>query len=233
VRKKGIVSVAIGAVIGFSLAIWLSPERKAAAVQDMFPPERLEGQAEFRIGVLEPGTGGGPVLARVVTAYGIRDEQVAPTGYAALKALRKEYPEAPRIAAFLAEDSAMARAGNWVGLAQLHDGAVSVTGGLPSRAQLDSLAALGQPLRRPTPEDLRLAAEVMDSTVNIYPRRWNLSRTLVGAPAVHDKQRFMELDLDTRAVYLAAKARGLPAKDVKARVLDVARYYWLRAGDPL
>jgi hypothetical protein len=43
----------------------------------------------------------------------------------------------------------------------------------------------------------------------------------------------MELDLDTRAVYLAAKSRGLPAKDVKAKVLDVARFYWLRAGDPL
>lgn len=224
----------IGAVGGASLAIFRSPERQVAAAQEVFPPEKMKGHVENPvIQMVDKGTGGGPVIARVIVPYGVAPEQVSPTGYVALKALKAQFPDAERIAAFLAEDSAMARASNWVGLAQYVRGQVTVTGGLPTQLQLDSLAKAGQALRRPTPEDLRLVADVFDSTSGLYLHRWNIARGLVGAAGQIDRSRFADVPLSTPVVHKAAKRRGLKTQEAKDRVLDVVRYYWLRAGELL
>lgn len=232
--KKIILLAAIGAVGGFSAAIFLSPERKAAAVQDLFPQEKLAGYAEgTALRVVEPGNGGGAVMAWAIAPGGLEPSQVAPTGLWALKQVRKTYPQAARIAVFVAVDSAMAEAANWAGLAELRGGVVHLSGGLPTQAQLDSLAAQGQVLRRPTPDDLRLVADVYAATKGLGFERWQLSRTLVGASGHIDKTRFTSIDLETTALGKVAKARNRSLKEVQNTVVAVTRYYWLRAGDPL
>lgn len=232
--KKAIAFAVIGAVGGTALAIFLSPERKTAAAADLFPEEKLQGyRTDTRITVVDPGKAGGAVIAWAFTDFGIRPEQISPTAYFSLKHVRKSYPDADRIAVFVAEDSAMAKASNWVALAEFHAGVIRVRGGLPTEAQLDSLAAMGQPLRRPTLQDIRVAAAVFDSTGGLAKERWKLSRTLVGAPAGIDKARFANLDLETTVLHSVGKASGRSAKEVQATVVGVTRYYWLRAGDPL
>ena len=232
--KNAVILAVIGAVIGTGLAIFLSPERKTSAAADLFPEEKLAGyRTDTRITIVDPGKAGGAVIAWAFTDFGMLPEQVSPTAWFALKHVRKSYPDAARIAVFLAEDSTMAKASNWVALAEFHADAVRVRGGLPTQAQLDSLAAMGQPLRRPTPEDIRVAAAVFDSTGGLAKQRWALSRTLVGAPAGLDKARFARLDLETPVLHSVGKASKRSAKEVQATVVGVPRYYWLRAGDPL
>lgn len=228
------VFAVLGAIGGVALGVWRSPERRTAAAREDFPPEKLQGWVEeTRIKIVEAGKPGGAVLAWAITPYGIQPGQVSPTGYGALKALRKQYPDADPISVFLAEDSAMAQASNWIGLAEFRGGAVTVSGGYPTRAQLDSLARMGQPVRRPTPEDLKVAAAVFDSTGGLAGDRRALSRTLLGAAGRVDKSRFTDLDLETTALHAVAKKTGKSTKEVQSTVVGVVRYYWLRAGDPL
>jgi hypothetical protein len=232
--KKIVILALIGAAAGVGLGIWRSPERRGVAAQEAFPPEKLQGQVEnTRIRVVEAGKVRGAVIAWAIAPYGIQPAQVSPTGYGALKAVRKSYPDASWISVYIAEDSAMAEAANFVALAEYRDGAVTVTGGLPTQAQLDSLAAMGQPLRRPTPEDLKVAAAVFDSTGGLASDRWDLARTLMGATGHIDKGRFANLDLETATLHAVAKSLGKPMKEVQGTVVAVTRYYWLRAGDPL
>lgn len=232
--RKIILLALIGAVGGVALGIWRSPERKGKAAQEMFPPEKLAGYVQgTRISLVDAGKATGSVIAWAVTPYGLRPDQVSPTGYGALKALRKQHPEAKRISVFIAEDSAMAEASNWVGLAEFRDGAVKLTGGFPTQAQLDSVAGTGQPLRRPTPEDLKVAAAVFFATGGLRSERWSLARTLIGAAGHIDKSRFASLDLETAVLHSVAKSMGRQPKEVQATVTGVTRYYWLRAGDPL
>lgn len=233
-NKKIILLALLGAAGGVGLGVLLSPERKGQAAKDLFPPEKLHGYAEgTTLKLREAGKGGGPVVYQAVTPFGLRPDQVGPTGLGALKTLRQQYPEAKRLAVFLAEDSAMADASNWVALAEYVDGTLKLTGGHPTAAQLDSIAAAGTPLRRPTAGDLRIAAKVFDSTGGLRTERWRLARSLVGASGHVDKAAFAKLDLETPVLHKTAKAVGKTQKEVQATVLAVTRYYWLRAGDPL
>lgn len=232
--KKVVILSVLGALGGIAAALFLSPERKIAAVQELFPPEKLQGYVEgTRLRVVEPGNAGGAVMAWAIAPGALEPAQVAPTALWALKQVRKTYPDADRIAVFVAVDSAMAEASNWAGLAELRGDAVRLSGGLPTQAQLDSLAAEGQVLRRPTPEDLQVAADVFAATKGLGFERWQMARTLVGATGHIEKSRFDRLDLETTALGRVAKARKRPLKEVQNTVVAVTRYYWLRAGDPL
>ncbi len=233
--KKIIILAILAAVGGVALGIFRSPERKNAQGQDLFPPEKLLGYVEnTRISVKEDGKGGRPVLAVAVTPLGIKPEQVSPTGYGALKAIHRSFPKADWVSVFIAEDSAMAEASNWVGMAELRSGKVTVTGGIPTQAQIDSLGKLGQPFRRPTAEDLKAVSAVFDSTGTLAPERWDLSQSLLGAGSGRiDKSHFLNLDMQTNALHAAAKALGKDPKQLQAQVLGVTRFYWSKAGDPL
>jgi hypothetical protein len=241
-NKKVVVLAILAAIGGAAFAVLRSPERKTAQAEDLFPPEKLAGYAQgAQIKVLKSkgrtaGLGGaGATKAIVIVPYGIEPAQVASTGWWVLKALHKEYPDADWLAAFLAEDSAMASASNWVGIAEFHKGSVTVTGGLPTREQLDSLGKLGEPTRRPSPQDLKVAAAVFDSSGAIVNARWDLSQTLLGAgrSGAIDRSRFFDLDFETTTLHAVAKTLGKPPKEVQATVRAVCRYYWLRAGEPL
>src|SRR3954466_8114696 len=121
-NKKVIVLAVLAAIGGIALGILRSPERKNSKAQDLFPPEKMVGYVEkTNIKIVDDGKGkgglgsGGSVLAMAVTPYGIKPEQVSPTGYQALKALHRQFKESDWISVFIAEDSAMADASNWVG----------------------------------------------------------------------------------------------------------------------
>lgn len=234
-NKKVVVLCILAAAGGAAIAVFRSPERKSAKAAEMFPEEKTRGFAQgAQIKVLK-SAGGGPTKAIVTTPYGIEAGRVAATGWWALKALHKQYPDAEWLAAFIAEDSAMAAASNWVGLAEFRRGAITVTGGLPTGAQLDSLAKLGSPTPRPSREDLRIAAAVFDSSGAVVNGRWDLSQTLLGASmgAHPDRGRFFDLNFDTQTLHNVAKSLGKSPKDVQNTVRAVCRYYWLRAGEPL
>jgi hypothetical protein len=233
--KKVIILAALAAVGGVALGVLRSPERKAAQGQDIFPPEKLQGYVEnTHIKVVEDGKGGRPVLAIAVTPFGIKPEQVAPTGYGALKALQRSFPKTDWISVFIAEDSAMADASNWVGVAELRGGKVTVTGGIPTQAQIDSLGKLGKPFQRPTQADLKAVAAVFDSSGSLATERWDISQTLLGAGSGQiDKTHFLSLDIETTALHSAAKSVGTDAKQLQGLVQGVTRFYWAKAGDPL
>ncbi|MDB5106589.1 MAG: hypothetical protein JWP91_4278 [Fibrobacteres bacterium] len=232
--KKIIILACLAAVGGVILGIIRSPERKGVQGQDLFPSEKLQGYVEHtQISVKEDGQGGRPVLAVAITPYGIKPEQVSPTGYGALKALHRSFPKSDWVSVFIAEDSAMAEASNWVGVAELRGGKVTVTGGIPTQAQIDSLGKLGQPFRRPTQADLKAVAALFDSTANLATERWDLSQTLLGAGSGRiDKSRFFKLDLETNSLHSAAKAVGSDPKQLQNLAQGVIRFYWAKAGDP-
>ena len=233
--KKVIILAIVAAVGGIGLGILRSPERKGQKAQDLFPAEKLQGYVQnTNIKIIESGEGGRPVVAVAVTPFGIKPEQVSPTGYGALHALHRQYPKADWISVFIAEDSAMADASNWVGVAELRLGKIAVTGGIPTQADFDSLRRIGQPLKRPVAEDLLAVASLYDSTEGLTGERWDLSQTLLGAGSGRiDNSRFLVLDLETATLHSAAKAMGKEAKDLQRILQDVTRFYWMKAGNPL
>lgn len=233
--KKIITLAILAAVGGVALGIFRSPERKNAQGQDLFPPEKLEGQVQgTRITVKEDGSGGRPVLATAITSFGIKPELVSPTGYGVLKTVRRSYPKADWISVFIAEDSAMEAASNWVGVAEMRGGKVIVTGGIPNKAQIDSLGKLSQPFHRPTQADLKAVATLFDSAGSLTAERWDVSQSLLGSGSGRiDKSRFFSLDVETPALHAAAKSLGMDPKQLQSLAQGVTRFYWSKAGDPL
>lgn len=236
-NRKFLALGGLGLLAGLALGVFQAMHSRGAATETrgLFPPDKLEGYlADTRIGVREDGKGGRPVVAEAVTPFGIRPGQVSPTGYWALMSLRDRYPDADWITVYLAEDSAMAEASQWVGVAELRAGKVTVTGGIPTPAEIDSLARMGVRARRPTRADLRAVSAVFDSTGGLYAERRELSRTLRGAGAGRiDKSRFFTLDLETASLHAVAKRLGMDPRSLQSLVLEVTRFYWAKAGDPL
>lgn len=236
-NKKVIILALLAAVGGIILGVVQTMHQRGpqTQAQELFPPEKLNGYVQgTQIGVRENGKGGRPVVAVAVTPYGIKPEQVSPTGYGALKALRRSFPKNDWITVFMAEDSAMAEASQWLGVAELRAGKVTLTGGIPTQAEIDSLSRLGNPFRRPTKADLKAVAAVFDSTGGLASERWSLSETLLGAGTGRiDKSHFLKLDLETAPLHAAAKAMGMDARQLQALVHGVTRFYWTKAGEPL
>src|SRR5690606_32388918 len=109
-------------------------------------------------------------------------------------------PEAEWICVFIAEDSAMAAGSNWVGVAEFRQGKVTLTGGMPTPSQLDSLAKAGMPTARPTAGDLKAVAAVYERAGSLAANRWRLSQTLLGAGSGRlDKTDFFKPEMETTA----------------------------------
>src|SRR5690348_4674537 len=98
-NKKLILLAIIGAVIGAAIAFFRSPQRQIAKVQEMFPPEKLQGYAEgTQVRIFNrksTGVSGGPVLALAIAPFGLAPAQIPPTGWGAIKALHEQYPDKP------------------------------------------------------------------------------------------------------------------------------------------
>ncbi|MDB5049092.1 MAG: hypothetical protein JWO30_2163 [Fibrobacteres bacterium] len=233
--KKFIILALLAAVCAGGLAVFQSRAKLSAPAADLFPAEKLEGQVQgTRITVKEDGSGGRPVLATAITSFGIKPELVSPTGYGVLKTVRRSYPKADWISVFIAEDSAMEAASNWVGVAEMRGGKVIVTGGIPNKAQIDSLGKLSQPFHRPTQADLKAVATLFDSAGSLTAERWDVSQSLLGSGSGRiDKSRFFSLDVETPALHAAAKSLGMDPKQLQSLAQGVTRFYWSKAGDPL
>lgn len=235
--KKVWILALLAALGGMAVGVFQAMQKrgKQTQAQELFPQEKLNGYIQnTQIRVVENGQGGRPVVAVAVTPYGIKPEQVSPTGYGALKALRRSFPKSDWISVFIAEDSAMSEASQWAGVAEVRAGKVTVTGGIPSQREIDSLSRLGTPFRRPTQADLKAVAAVFDSTSGLSAERWDLSRALLGAGSGRiDKSHFLSLDLETASLHAAAKALGMDSKQLQSLALGVTRFYWSKAGDPL
>jgi hypothetical protein len=231
------ILAALGLLAGLAIALTQARIQGGARseAQELFPPEKRAGAlSESRILIRDAGKGGRPVEAVILMPFGIKPEQVSPTGYWALYSLHRSYPDADWISAFLAEDSAMYLASQWAGVAELHNGKVTLTGGIPTQSEMDSLTRMGNPVHRPTRAELKAVAALFDSTHGLYTERRQLSRTLIGAGSGRiDKSRFLTLDLETSALHKVAKAQGMDAKRLQAQVYAVTRFYWAKAGDPL
>lgn len=228
----------LGVLAGLGLGVFRTMKNGAVAAkaaQDMFPPEKLNGYVQgTHIQVRDDGHGGRPVVAVAVTPFGIKPGQISPTGYNALKLVRRSFPKADWISVFIAEDSAMAEASEWVGVAEMRAGKVTVTGGIPSGPGLDSLSKAGGLSHRPTQADLKAVATLFDSTSGLSAERWDESQTLLGAGSGRiDKSGFFALHLETTSLHAAAKALGMDPKQLQALALGVTRFYWAKAGDPL
>jgi hypothetical protein len=238
VDKKIWILGLLGILAGLGLGVFRTMKNGAVAAkaaQDLFPTEKLNGYVQgTHIEVRGDDKGGRPVVAVAVTPYGIKPEQVSPTGYGALKALRRSFPKADWISVFIAEDSAMAESSEWVGVAEMRGGKVTVTGGIPSGRGLDSLSLPGEKLHRPTKADLKAVAALFDSTSGLSTERWDESQALLGAGSGRiDKSRFFTLDLQTASLHATAKALGMDPKQLQSLALGVTRFYWAKAGDPL
>ena len=233
--KKVIILACLAALLGIGLGILRSPQRKGEKAQNLFPPEKLQGYVKnTSIKIVEDGKNGRPITAIAIAHYGIKPEEVSPTGYGALQALHHQYPKTDWVSVFIAEDSAMAEVSNWVGVAELRNGNVTVTGGLPTDYELDSLSKMGQMIKRPTAADLAATSMLIDSTQGLAGERWELSQTLLGAGSGRiDKSHFFTLDLETATLHSIAKSLGQDPKTVQKTANDVVKYYWLKAGNPL
>jgi hypothetical protein len=238
VNKKVIILALLAALGGVGLGVFQAMQKRGAQTQaqELFPADKLKGFPKgTRVQVREDGKGGRPVLAIALTPYGIAPDQVSPAGYGALQVLKRSFPKTDWISVFIAEDSAMAEASEWVGVAELRAGKVTVTGGIPTQKECDSLSKLGgAPVKRPTQADLKAVAALFDSTGNLSAERWDLSQTLLGAGSGRiDKSHFLSLDLETASLHSAAKALGMDPKQLQSLAFGVTRFYWAKAGDPL
>lgn len=233
--KKVIILAVIAAMGGIGLGILRSPERKGEKAQNLFPSEKLQGYVKnTSIKIVSDGKNGRPISAIAIAEYGMKPEQVSPTGYGALQALHHQYPTTDWISVFIAEDSAMGEISNWVGIAELRLGKVTVTGGLPTQSEIDSLNHIGQTLKRPSKTDLIATATLFDSTQGLAGERWDLSQALLGAGSGRiDKSHFLTLDLETATLHAVAKSLGQEPKALQKTATEVVRYYWLKAGNPL
>lgn len=227
----------LGLLAGLVIALAQAKIKGAARskAQELFPPEmRVGALSDSRILIRDDGKGGRPVEAVILMPFGIKPEDVSPTGYWALYSLHRSYPKADWITAFLAEDSALYLASQWAGVAEVHNGKVTVTGGILNPRELDSLTRMGNPVHRPTRAEIKAVAALFDSSHGLYTERRQISRTLIGAGSGRiDKSRFLALDLETTALQKAAKANGMDAKGLRALVYAVTRFYWTKAGEPL
>ena len=91
--------------LGAGLVIALAQVKvKGAArskAQELFPPEKRVGAlSDSRILIRDDGKGGRPVEAVILMPFGIKPEDVSPTGYWALYSLHHSYPKADWITAF-------------------------------------------------------------------------------------------------------------------------------------
>lgn len=236
-NKKLWILGALGLLAGLIVALLQVRIQGAARAQahELFPQEKRNGAlSNSQILIRSDGKGGRPVEAVALAPFGIKPEEVSPTGYWALMSLHRSYPDADWISVFLAEDSAMSVASEWVGVAELRNGKVTVTGGIPNQREMDSLARMGNPVHRPTRAELKAVTALFDSSHGLYTERRQLSRTLLGAGSGRiDKSRFLVLDLETAALHAAAKAQGMDPKRLQSLVYEVTRFYWAKAGDPL
>ncbi len=241
-NKKFWVLIALavlGIIAGASIGFFQKSEPRDP-LDKLFPEEKLkdymDGTRILIASNLSSKTisGGDILLAEAITPGPVESNQLQPTCLGVLKGLLKQKPNTDWICIFIAEDSALAATSNWLAVAEYHRGQVTVRGGLPSTAQLDSLQSMGIPAHRPNASEAVLVNEIFTANSGLKSDRWELSQTLRGASnASLNRESFFKLELDTRSLADVGAKHGMTGEQVRSLVLGVTRYYWLRMGQEL
>ncbi len=226
----------LGVVLGAGFGFWRAQSQRDP-LADLFPAEKIRGYVEgMRLRIAsnltsKSITGGAVLLAEAIAPGPVESSRLGPTCLAVLKGLLQQRRDTEWICVFLAEDSALAATSNWLAVAEYRRGEVTLRGGHPTSSQIDSLKALGLSAHRPDAAETALINEVFEANQGLKAERWRLSQTLRGAPAGLDRGEFFHLELDSRSLSEAGKRHGMTGDQVRALVLGVTRYYWLRVGE--
>lgn len=228
-----IAGIALGGFIGYLRG------PKGDPLAELLPAEVLKGYIEgTQVAIMANAkgrsiTGGTLLMAEGWAPNGIKPDELLPTTYGALKAVLQQNRKADVVRLYLAEDSLLARAYQWVAIAEYQRGRITVTGGFPTVQELDSLKKNGVEARPPTPNEKKLLAAIFDETGGLGAERLALSQSLTVPATGANTERFFTLPLETPKLAKLGKPYGLKAQDVKDAVLAINRYYWLRVGQPL
>ena len=237
-RKQIWLMGAIGAVLGFGIAYLQAPQAQDP-LEEVFPDSALTGAVSgMRLQILsnlgsQSITGGKVVMAEAYFPESAPESVWKPSLLSSLRSLLIQEPESEWICVYLARDSLFAAAYQWIAVGEYYRGQVTLRGGPPGQAEMDSLRAKGKAIRPPEPGDGKLLAEVFAATPGLKHDRLTLSATLRGANTAQlDKEALLRLKLDTRALSEVAKAHDLKPLELRETVLAVNAYHWLRAGVP-
>jgi len=237
-NKKIWLLALLGAALGAGLGFWKG-RGKQDPLAELFPPEKTRGFVDglsVRIASnlsAKSITGGEILVAEAVAPIPVDPERLEPTCLSLLQTLLRQNPKSEWICVFLAEDSALASTSNWLAVAEYQRGRITLRGGHPTAAQIDSLKARGLSAHRPDAKEAALVDAVYSANPGLKTVRWKLAQTLRGArPASLDKQAFFKLELDTRILSDVGKKHGRTGEQLRILTLGVTRYYWLRAGEP-
>jgi hypothetical protein len=236
-KKSLLIFIIAGIGLGGLLGYLRGP--KGDPLADLLPADVLKGYIEgTQVAIMSNAkgtsiTGGSLLLAEGWAPKGIKPDELLPTTYGALKAVLQQNRKADVVRLYLAEDSLRARAYQWIAIAEYQRGRITVTGGFPTQAQLDSLKNLGIAARPPTPDEAKLMAAIFDETGGLGASRLALSQSLTVPATGASSENFFNLPLETPKLGKLGKAYGLKAQEVKETVLAINRYYWLRVGQPL
>jgi hypothetical protein len=226
--------IAVGILLGGLFGYWRAP--KGDPLAELLPADLLKGYIEgTKVAIMTNAkghsiTGGSLLLAESWAPAGIAPESLLPTVYGAVKAVLQENRKADVVRLFLAEDSLRARAYQWCAIAEYRRGRITVTGGFPTPAQLDSLRKIGVEARPPKADEAILLAEIFDKTGGLAADRLELSQSLSVPATGAVSDRFYTLPLETPVLAKVGKAHGLNVQQVRDAVLAINRYYWLNTG---
>jgi leucyl-tRNA synthetase len=184
--------------------------------------------------VREDDKGGRPVLAVAITPFGIKPEQVSPTGYGALRTLRHSFPKSDWISVFIAEDLEQLRYNTAIAALMTLLNDIRALGP-PDRPTVETLLLMVAPFAPHIAEELW---EALGYTTGIFAARWpsfdptlTVEETIVVPVQVNGKVRSrIEVardasDADVLAAALADKLvqAHLDGKVIRRRVVVPGR----------
>ncbi len=233
-KKSLLVMMLIGALLGGFLGYLNGP--KGDPLAKLLPAKDLTGYLEgTKVAIMANAkgrsiTGGSLLCAEGWAPAGIAPQFLLPTVFGALKAVLQQNREADVVRLYLAEDSLLARAYQWVAVAEYRRGRITVTGGFPTEASLDSLRKLGLQARRPTQIETKALAQLFDQTGGLAAERLEVSQSLNIPAGGASPESHFRLSLETPVLAKVGKPLGLKPQELKDAALAINRFYWLRAG---
>lgn len=242
-RKRHLVFLA-AALFGVGLGLFRG-YGKRDRIPEIFPPELLRGHADsLNYEALPPSAEEGAFAVLALAPSRLAREARRPTALFALKSLHQSRPKERRIRIYLADDSALGRRGLHLAVAEF-----SALGGGGGNVGVTLAPPTGGD---PPPADLRFAAALLDSSPAASEFLWQEARRrdplrtapLTGfrageSPAVPAADgafpaagaaqappwNLSELALDTRALSLLCRERGMSLAEGRARLRRVLEHY--------
>ncbi|HEY3489723.1 MAG TPA: hypothetical protein VGK27_06340 [Candidatus Deferrimicrobiaceae bacterium] len=140
-------------------------------MERLFPESALSGavaRATVRDVIASKGAKGQEIAANAIIPENPKTEQLKPTGLTLLRRMKEKYPDAAKVTVSIYDDERAIPLGLTVANADYRAGSVSITGGLPTEAEVTALNSgrpaggkLG-PFAQPREEDFNIAQKVLE-----------------------------------------------------------------------